>query len=150
MIMQDRNVALIVGLADLLRDKTQEAEELRKALSDTEDQTWRLNDAKEEMARLRDGWSSDRRALAEALAERDALRRNNAGDHNSKAFLLDYFMANPAKLSQVTAELTEMCATANATPPPDRIHMIKRAWEITGLGLKQSKDLVEAFLPPGK
>ena len=53
-------------------------------------------------------------------------------------------MAAPAAAAAPAAEATEFKVTLEATPDDKKISVIKVVREITGLGLKEAKDLVES------
>lgn len=53
-------------------------------------------------------------------------------------------MAAPAAATEAAAESTEFQVTLEAVPADKKIGVIKVVREVTGLGLKEAKDIVEA------
>src|SRR5437773_8385662 len=103
-------------------------------------------------------WSSDVKDLGDKIAALTVSRAVELGDYLEEVHKIKpaaggaIMMAptGPAAAPEKPAEKTEFTVVLAGFDPAKKINVIKVVREITGLGLKEAKDLVEGFPKPVK
>ena len=134
-------VTTIVTLAAMLNEQTANYEATAKA----NDETLELLAYAHVKIRQQEDSLIVSRNRVTRLEEDLAYARNHPTpnfEQKGKASLLDFFLANPEKLDVALVYLRGIGSSQRG----NKIELIKEVRFKTGLGLKEGKDLVEAFL----
>lgn len=134
---KDPIVNIITGLAAMLGDQTHRKEHLeesaRLALDANDEMVHRLQTTEEDLSYARD-----------QIARLENDLRHRTYPSEDRSYFFKTFMNDPECIMK-GIEFLRSPTGINARLDNRKIEMIKTVRELTGLGLKESKDLVEEF-----